>query len=521
MKLVFSFIFCIGFTFVATSQAIEKQMKFFNKSFANDIVVTADGGMVLVGEDYDTDLGKKGGLIFKVNAAGETVWKFLLHQEAGTTTYFSKLIETADGDIVALGSSIKYNTPDAGNVTSTIVMKIDAEGIEIWTKSFANPGAPLWNTLICSHLQAYTDGGVIVSLNISSLTCGGAALLRLDPDGNIVWSRAYHSASDARDILVMPTGEIYFTGTMFEDGVYRAYLTQVNPTNGIEIFSRVFEYADGSAYGRELLFDDINLYLAGNYEGQMFLIQLSNDGLYEVEWSIVLGDHMDIPLDAEIVGDQIMLVGVQYDIGQTSLVAQIDFEGNKVDDFTFSNMEGSLGVYALSDAGDGQVAFAGKLQVFGPDNSSVYLGKLPLPLATFCAFSNVTVEVDPLEVIITIPDFNSGASPVALPITMVSVQLDREEIDDYCSLTDINERSDDYLKMNIYPNPVSNVLFIESDELFSTVKIYDALGKLLETPRIIDASNTVQVTVADLSTGFYMVEIITERGKLNQRFFKQ
>jgi|GEM_PF-2711033 len=521
MKLLLIFILCFGFYSSVSSQAIEERIRFFEKSVGNDIVVTSDGGMVIVGEDYDTDQGKKGGLIFKVDAEGELVWKFLLHQEAGTMTYFSRLIQTADGDFVALGSSIKYNTPDPGNVTSTVVMKISAAGTELWTKSFANPGAPLWNTLICSHLQPYTDGGVIVSLNVSSLHCGGAALLRLDDDGNLVWARAYHSASDARDILVMPTGEVYFTGTMVEDGIYSAYLTQINPTNGLEIFSKVYAYADGSAYGRELVYDNTNIYLAGNYDGQLFLIKLSNDGLYSVEWSIAMADHMDIPLDAEIVNDQIMLVGVQYDIGQISLAVQIDFDGNKLDDYTFSNVDGALGVYALCDAGAGQVAVVGKFEEYGTAFSSVYMGKSPLPLASYCAFTNVNVAVESVEVLVSIPDFNTGESPIERPFSMLKSQLNREEIDSYCSLTEIKESSDVNLVIHLYPNPVSTLLQIESDQLISMVKIYDALGKIVEVYAEIDAVTNVQLGVANLSTGFYMIEVTTDQGQINQRFFKQ
>jgi len=73
--------------------------------------------------------------------------------------------------------------------------------------------------------------------------------------------------------------------------------------------------------------------------------------------------------------------------------------------------------------------------------------------------------------------------------------------DALCNVTVINENAE--LEINIYPNPVKDVLTI--DGIYNSVNIYDVFGKLVltsQTQKIIDVSN--------LSNGVYFVNINTE-----------
>ena len=82
--------------------------------------------------------------------------------------------------------------------------------------------------------------------------------------------------------------------------------------------------------------------------------------------------------------------------------------------------------------------------------------------------------------------------------------------------TDENEMS----TFKLYPNPVSNVLTIENNEPFDSIKIYDINGRILKT---ISSSNEKQlpIDVNDLTQGMYFIEIQSGSKKHNQKFIKK
>jgi hypothetical protein len=73
--------------------------------------------------------------------------------------------------------------------------------------------------------------------------------------------------------------------------------------------------------------------------------------------------------------------------------------------------------------------------------------------------------------------------------------------DALCNVTVINENAE--LEINIYPNPVKDVLTI--DGIYNSVNIYDVFGKLVLT-----SQTQKMIDVSTLSNGVYMLEINTE-----------
>lgn len=72
-------------------------------------------------------------------------------------------------------------------------------------------------------------------------------------------------------------------------------------------------------------------------------------------------------------------------------------------------------------------------------------------------------------------------------------------------------------EFNIYPNPVENELFIETEANIEEISIYDIYGRLCT-----DMFNTsAKINVADLETGVYFVKIKTDNKETIQRFIKK
>ena len=62
-------------------------------------------------------------------------------------------------------------------------------------------------------------------------------------------------------------------------------------------------------------------------------------------------------------------------------------------------------------------------------------------------------------------------------------------------------------KTNLYPNPVKDYLFIDTNETIVNIEIYSINGKLIATP-----SNTDKIDFSSFSKGVYLVKLITTNG---------
>lgn len=81
--------------------------------------------------------------------------------------------------------------------------------------------------------------------------------------------------------------------------------------------------------------------------------------------------------------------------------------------------------------------------------------------------------------------------------------------------TDVEEN--DQNNIFIYPVPVSNTLFLQSDKSIHAVNVLSAQGALIKQY----GSNQKQIDVSDLSPGIYMLEVTTELGLVKRRIIKQ
>lgn len=76
--------------------------------------------------------------------------------------------------------------------------------------------------------------------------------------------------------------------------------------------------------------------------------------------------------------------------------------------------------------------------------------------------------------------------------------------------------------INLYPNPTSNMLNIESDNagLLKSVSIYNVLGQLVKNIANTVATKNMTIDVASVKTGTYFVTVEAENGKSTKRFIK-
>ncbi|HTO35279.1 MAG TPA: T9SS type A sorting domain-containing protein [Flavobacterium sp.] len=69
--------------------------------------------------------------------------------------------------------------------------------------------------------------------------------------------------------------------------------------------------------------------------------------------------------------------------------------------------------------------------------------------------------------------------------------------------------------IKIYPNPVQDILNIESQETVLSVEVFDLLGKKI----LVSKDKTIDVS--KLKNGIYLLKINTENGVLTEKIMKK
>jgi len=77
-------------------------------------------------------------------------------------------------------------------------------------------------------------------------------------------------------------------------------------------------------------------------------------------------------------------------------------------------------------------------------------------------------------------------------------------------------------KFNMYPNPATNLVTITNNEeaFINQIEIYDTAGKLLTTKNY-NNKTEIQLNIAPLASGTYMLHLATDKGKAVKKLVKK
>ncbi len=73
----------------------------------------------------------------------------------------------------------------------------------------------------------------------------------------------------------------------------------------------------------------------------------------------------------------------------------------------------------------------------------------------------------------------------------------------------------------IYPNPATQELNIESDQVISSLVLYDIHGRVISRDMFDDQSLQRKISVTSLSPGYYFTTFMTSKGAYHKSFIKQ
>ncbi|MBL7826420.1 MAG: T9SS type A sorting domain-containing protein [Saprospiraceae bacterium] len=213
----------LAFGYVLHAQPTVQWQKTFGgtkQEYARDVIVTQDGGYLVIGWTFSNDgdvTGFKGVAdywVLRLNTSGEIIWKKTYGGSHFDWPYDA--IQTPDGGFIIVG----YSRSDDGDVLGqhgdkdAWIIKINASGEILWQRALGGSGwDEAWSITLTS------DGGFAVA-GISDSTDGdclgnqGLAqdywVVKMNQDGVVEWQKSFGGSNFDRGIFITSTTDAGF-----------------------------------------------------------------------------------------------------------------------------------------------------------------------------------------------------------------------------------------------------------------------------------------------------------------------
>ncbi len=284
------------------------QWQFYKTDAANDFVqvydveALSDGNFLLTFVSSPVTPTGVGATIQKLDSNGNIIWSVV--PGVGILDWARDAKETPSGDIMVVGGYL--NT--SNTVQSTGTIRLDADGNFLWSQGIESDSIlPYWS----GGLAICADGGV-VTVGYYGFFNGdqSAFATKYDSTGNIVWENEYFKqyAQFAIDAIEMPTGEILMGGMSATDfNEYDAALYKLD-ADGNETMFQSYPLTGSENMFNIRLTPDGNIAMAGNVNGigagddDFYLMKLDTAGT--VLWTNTFGrSNSDILSDVMVTDD--------------------------------------------------------------------------------------------------------------------------------------------------------------------------------------------------------------------------
>ncbi len=274
---------------------------------------TSDGNYITVGYTSSYGSGGKDIWLAKLTPAGDTLWTRTYGRNLHDCAY--TVCETPDHGFIFTG----YTDGPSGWIKGDLwIVKTDSCGDTLWTRRYGGSGEDLGITVDTAA------GGYIVSGNTMSFGAGGkdAWLLRIDPDGDTLWSRIYGGVQEdvGYGVCRTPDGGFVVTGYVNGSGAWTAGDLWIFRTdaNGDTLWSRIYGTA-GEDDSWSVMAVPAGGYVAaarkGVSNGNLWVVRFNESG--DTLWTIPLGGYStDAGLGVALTPDGgYLCAGFTYSMG--------------------------------------------------------------------------------------------------------------------------------------------------------------------------------------------------------------
>jgi hypothetical protein len=188
---------------------------------------TADSGFIVAGSTSSLGAGGNDVYLIKTDANGDTLWTRTF---GGNLSDVGKSVQqTTDRGYIIVGETFSF----APGFNDIYMLKTDASGNLLWTKTFGEPGAPDMG----SSVRQTADGGYIITGGIvvfSPPRLLDVAMIKTDGNGNLQWSKFYGGSNEDAGKSVQQTmdGGYIVAGTSGSFGAVFLIKTDANGSIG-------------------------------------------------------------------------------------------------------------------------------------------------------------------------------------------------------------------------------------------------------------------------------------------------
>lgn len=308
--------------------------KLWNKTFEGasgdcslSVQEAPDGGYVFAGS---TNSGRdQNGWVVKTDANGNKQWEKVFG--GASFDEFKSIQRTPDGGYIIAGSTQSY---DPNTLIQAWLVKIDANGNEIWNKTF---GTGTYYKYSAVSAKQTSDGGYIIAGNTGYPVTW---LIKTDSGGNQVWTKEFKDS---------------------ESTYAQAVDTQQTSDGGYILagYKRIFDET-----GTSMLAWLIKTDSAGN---TLWNKKFGGNGVFDIVYSA-----------RQTKDDGYVLAGyTSLNDGSDgkALVIKTDANGNELWNKTFGEANMNI-IQSVEQTGDGGYILAGDVSSYGPGNTDAWLIKL-------------------------------------------------------------------------------------------------------------------------------------------------
>jgi len=496
--------FLVVFTFLLihfnsnAQNTFQKVIK--NSGFSASIIETDDGSFVLSGQTGNSfDLKN---LLIKINNQGDTIWTriFKVDSLVGIAPYLAK---TFDNGFIL--TSINYNA-------FMDVIRTDSNGSLLWAKRISS-GYDLY-----SIIQLSDSGTMIMGSTYSDQTF----LMKLNLNGDTVWTRAYAGSSSLRGLSIFETIDNGFIISGISSNAF-CFLLKIDAVGNI-IWSRAFVNNNGLAFSQAV---------RQTFDGGFIIVGshgiLKVNSLGNLEWQMQYQNACGLMMESIIqtLDSGLVVTGTATDsscLTESIFMLKTDRMGNYQWCKAFTKGEWDPGPFernpVLQTSDSGFITTGLRHLPF--DTSGIYIIKTDQNGNSNCDQHDLPVYLLPPD--LQQNNVTTNLYPTSFTIDTISfISGHLDSIVTICnSLTYSEGISKPYNDFSISPNPAEDHFSIcNSVNSINEIQLYNLWGQLIFSIRVDSLSNTSTINCEQFSKGIYFVKVSSDQGSTVKKIIIQ
>ena len=476
MKSIF---FCFFF-FLILSLNAQPPSKFFSRwggsghEVGYDIKETLDKGYIITGSTTSFGYGNTDLYLVKLDSMGRQQFEVSfggLGNEIGKS-----VVQLPDSNFVAVG----YTNSDGLGGYDIFLVKIDPLGKLLWKK---NIGGEDWD--FANSLQCTLDGGLIIAGYTYSFGKGKSDgyLIKTDRNGTVIWSKTFGGKADDefKSLIMTSHGDLAMVGytKSYGDSLGDAWILKTN-INGDSLWGKVYG-GNREDFATDIIENKLGyLFVSGATasfgSGLLDAYAFYTDSMGNIIHSDISGTsssneiYQSVTISKKTSDDIVCFIqkGNFPGFNMQTKIIEYDFGLNyrKATDYGSVDKDETFKVISTSDKG---YAFVGYTNGYDAHLSDVYF-----------------------------------------------VKLDSDLVGGNFSIVSLEELSKKDDRLIIFPNPVSDKLYIYTGTNFYdlNIELFDLFGNKKEVKNEFKENKITILDLYDLADGMYVLKIGNKQEKI-------